>query len=74
MIVVARTQTTLQLTGGKIYVMSLETFQAVSIFWFLLQMEIVSRYEGYNKDWVHLAQDGDQWRSLMKTVMNILVC
>lgn len=34
MIVVIRAQTTLQLTGGKIYVMSLETFQAVSIFCF----------------------------------------
>jgi hypothetical protein len=47
-IVVTRAQTTLQLTGGKIYVMSLETFQAVSIFCFMLQMdETVSRYEGY---------------------------
>ncbi|PNF28684.1 hypothetical protein B7P43_G07888 [Cryptotermes secundus] len=34
MIVVIRAQTTLHLTGGKIYIMSLETFQAVSIFCF----------------------------------------
>jgi transposase len=24
-------------------------------------------------DWVDLAQDGDQWRALVNTVMNILV-
>jgi hypothetical protein len=22
-------------------------------------------------DWIHLAQDRDQWRALMKTVMNL---
>lgn len=32
MITVTRAQSTLHLTGGKIYVMSLETFQAVSVF------------------------------------------
>jgi hypothetical protein len=46
-IVVTRAQTTLQLTGGKIYVMSLETFQAVSIFCLRLDVEeTVSGYEG----------------------------
>jgi hypothetical protein len=24
-------------------------------------------------DWIHLAQDRDQWRTLVNTVMNILV-
>jgi len=27
---------------------------------------------GYDSlDWIHLAQDRDQWRALMKTVMNL---
>jgi hypothetical protein len=24
-------------------------------------------------DWIHLAQDGDQWRALVNTVMNLRV-
>jgi hypothetical protein len=24
-----------------------------------------------NMDWIHLAQDRDQWRALVKTVMNL---
>jgi len=44
MIIVTRAQSTLHLTGGKIYIMSLETFQAVSVS--KLQIEEVTSSDG----------------------------
>jgi hypothetical protein len=34
---------------------------------------ILEKLDGESVDWFHLAQDRDQWRVLMNTVMNLWV-
>jgi hypothetical protein len=37
-----------------------------------IKMDLRERGWG-GMDWIHLAQDGDQWRALVNTVMNLRV-
>jgi hypothetical protein len=34
---------------------------------------ILGKWSGEGVDWIHLAQDRDQWRAAMNTVMNLWV-
>lgn len=71
MIIVARAQSTLHLTGGKIYIMSLETFQAVSVF--KLRMEEVTSGDGWlDVKRVRLGHR-DQWRGAAETIVEFWV-
>jgi hypothetical protein len=40
--------------------------------WTILKMDL-REIGWYNTDWIDLAQNRDQWRTLVNTVMNLLV-
>jgi hypothetical protein len=51
--------------GGKLEGLGVD--RSIMLKWFL--KEIMYK----NKDWVHLAQDGDKWRAVMNMVVNFQV-
>jgi hypothetical protein len=38
-----------------------------------IKMDLTERYDGGGMDWIDLAQDRDQWRALVNTVINLRV-
>jgi hypothetical protein len=58
-------------TKFRLGVTSPRTFQTALENGRRILKRILKKYEGV--DWIHLAQDRDQWRAVVKTVMNVRI-